>query len=138
MNIGARLKEKQLSANDYHELIEALTVLERDIVLTYGPSELELAERASKSTPAKLAPKTDLLELAALFHRADSVITCDTGPMHLAVAVGTPTCGIFVSTSPQRYGYQTQTHTSFDARNGLPEEIKVALPQWIASVQAKL
>ena len=137
LNIGARLKEKQLDSNDYREIIDTITGLERDVVLTFGPSELDLAEKARQGTSARLAPRTNLLELAALFHRADSVVTCDTGPMHLAVALNTPTCGIFVSTSPQRYGYQTDRHTSFDARQGLKDDIKRALPDWVTSTRTK-
>jgi len=134
INIGARLQEKQLQASDYRQIIQSLEVPKLKVVLTYGPSELSLAESAAEDTSAKLAPKTNLLELAALFHQARAVITCDTGPMHLAVAVGTPTCGIFVSTPPERYGYQGQDHTRVDARDGFSAEVKDLVSSWCATL----
>jgi heptosyltransferase-1 len=57
------------------------------------PSEQPLAEAivASSKGAAKLAPPTTVAELASLCRRAALFIGSDTGPMHLAVAVGTPT-----------------------------------------------
>ena len=84
----------------------------------------------SNST-AVLAPPTDLSTLAALMAAARVVITCDTGPMHLAVAVGTPTCGLFVSTDPARYGYSEKPHCAVDARDGVGERTLAALSRWL-------
>jgi len=46
----------------------------------------------------------DLTVLAAILERLDLLITGDTGPMHLAVAVGTPVVAIFGPSDPARYG----------------------------------
>jgi len=46
----------------------------------------------------------DLTVLAAVLQRLDLLITGDTGPMHLAVAVGTPVVAIFGPSDPARYG----------------------------------
>jgi ADP-heptose:LPS heptosyltransferase len=43
---------------------------------------------------ARLAPPTSVLELAALSRRAALFVGSDTGPMHLSVAVGTPTISL--------------------------------------------
>ncbi|OPL15753.1 MAG: hypothetical protein AVO39_07285 [delta proteobacterium MLS_D] len=51
-----------------------------------------------------LAGKTSLRELARLYERAALVISTDSGPMHLAAAVGTPTVAIFGPTDPARTG----------------------------------
>jgi ADP-heptose:LPS heptosyltransferase len=55
--------------------------------------ELPLAETivATSGGHAQLAPPTTMMELAALCRRAALFVGSDTGPMHLAVAVGTPT-----------------------------------------------
>ena len=57
------------------------------------PSEKPLAEEivAASKGAAKLAPPTTVAELAAVCRRAALFLGSDTGPMHLAVAVGTPT-----------------------------------------------
>jgi heptosyltransferase-2 len=44
--------------------------------------------------------KTSVLQLAALIERCDVMITNDTGPMHIACAVGTPVVAVFGSTHP--------------------------------------
>jgi ADP-heptose:LPS heptosyltransferase len=59
-------------------------------------SEKPLAERivASSRGAAKLAPATTVAQLAALCRRSAMFLGSDTGPMHLAVAVGTPTISL--------------------------------------------
>ncbi|TWU17376.1 Lipopolysaccharide core heptosyltransferase RfaQ [Novipirellula galeiformis] len=49
---------------------------------------------------AVLAPHTDLHHLAALISNANLFISGDTGPLHIAVAVGTPTIGLYGATRP--------------------------------------
>jgi heptosyltransferase-2 len=51
-----------------------------------------------------LAGKTSLRELCALLHACSIVITNDSGPMHLAAAVGTPVVALFGSTAPELTG----------------------------------
>jgi len=50
------------------------------------------------------AGRTSLMELAALFEEVAAVVTTDTGPMHLAAAVNTPTVALFGPTAPWRTG----------------------------------
>ena len=60
---------------------------------------------AGMKTPAvNLAGETTLKMLAALYTKADVVVSTDTGPMHLAVAVGTPVVALFGPTAPWRTG----------------------------------
>jgi ADP-heptose:LPS heptosyltransferase len=58
-----------------------------------GPEEMPLAEQivVHSGGEAILAPPTSMKELASLCRRAALFVGSDTGPMHLAVAVGTPT-----------------------------------------------
>ncbi|MCI0359417.1 MAG: glycosyltransferase family 9 protein [Planctomycetaceae bacterium] len=53
---------------------------------------------------AMLAPPTSLLELAALVQQARLMVASDTGPLHLAAAIGTPCVGIFGSTRREACG----------------------------------
>jgi len=54
--------------------------------------------------PINLAGKTSLKELAYLFSRCRLVVSTDTGPMHIAAAMGTPTVALFGPTAPWRTG----------------------------------
>jgi heptosyltransferase-2 len=59
---------------------------------------------ATGEAPLNLAGRTNLRELAAALKICDLVLTNDTGPMHLAAAVGAPMAAIFGSTSPELTG----------------------------------
>jgi lipopolysaccharide heptosyltransferase I len=75
-------------------------------LLTWGPGEESLIQRvvrAAAYTPA-IAPATTLLQLAAVIARAQAFVGGDTGPLHLAAAVGTPTVALFGPSDPQRNG----------------------------------
>lgn len=113
LNLGARIREKWLSTEEYTALANAMADQRLACVLTWGPQEhdLAMAVRAA-SRNARMAPPTNLADLAAIMKAAICVVTCDTGPMHVAVAVGAPTCAIFVSTEPGRYGYAAPPNMS--------------------------
>ena len=55
-------------------------------------------------SPAKLAGKTSLRELMALLKLCRVLLTNDSGPMHVAAALGTPVVVPFGSTSPEMTG----------------------------------
>ncbi len=78
-------------------------------VLTGGPSEMEIdyaerIERAARHKPINLVGKTDIKELLAVLDRADIMISPDTGPAHMANAVGTPVIGLYATSNPYRTG----------------------------------
>ncbi len=73
------------------------------VVLTGAPVDLPVIEdviRRMHERPVDLAGKTSLLQLAALLHRADLMISGDSGPIHMATALGTPIIGIYGPTNP--------------------------------------
>jgi heptosyltransferase-3 len=132
-NLGARLPEKRLSPATYAALAQQVQAAGLLPVLAYGPAERGLAEATAAQLPAaRLAPPSSVSELALLIRHARAVISCDTGPMHLAVACGTPTCAIFVSTDPARYGHPHPPHLTLDARAAPPTA--AALGPWLATV----
>jgi lipopolysaccharide heptosyltransferase I len=53
---------------------------------------------------ANLAGKTTLMTLAALYEKTDFIVSTDTGPMHIAAALGKPVVGLFGPTAPWRTG----------------------------------
>ncbi len=75
-------------------------------VVTWGPGQqaLALSVVAGTGGAAELAPPTSLVDLAALLQRAALVVSGDTGPAHLAAAVGTPVVGVYGPTDPARNG----------------------------------
>jgi lipopolysaccharide heptosyltransferase I len=74
--------------------------------ITWGPAERALAEGIvqASSGAARLAPPTDIADLAALVGGAALVVSGDTGPLHIAAAMGAPIVGLYGPTWPERNG----------------------------------
>jgi len=98
VNPGAGWPSKIWPAERYGELAQWLAAARGlPTLAVWGvPSELPLAEAivAASNGRAILAPPTSMTELGALCRRAAIFVGSDTGPMHLAVAVGTPTISL--------------------------------------------
>jgi len=84
------------------------------VVVWAGDGEHAMARdvvAASEGT-ARLAPATTLTELAAVLRRARLVVASDTGPLHLAVAVNTPSVGLFGPMPHERNGPYGSPHVA--------------------------
>jgi len=81
-------------------------------LVLWGPGELDLAERLLNriGNAAVALPQTDLIGLAAVLKRCRLLLTNDSGPMHLAAAVGTPVTAIFGPTNPELQGPYGRGH----------------------------
>jgi lipopolysaccharide heptosyltransferase I len=75
-------------------------------VVLWGPGEIELAAAIARASSgaAFVAPETRVADLVALSRAAARVVSGDTGPTHIAAAVGTPVVALFGPTSPRRNG----------------------------------
>ncbi|MCA9236677.1 MAG: glycosyltransferase family 9 protein [Planctomycetales bacterium] len=98
LNPGAGWPSKLWPAERYGQLAQQLWA-EHDLpsLAVWGPaSERTLAEEivAHSGGAARLAPATSVGQLAAVTRRARLFVGSDTGPMHLAVAVDTPTVSL--------------------------------------------
>ena len=78
----------------------------RSVLTWAGSEEKSMVEEiaAFDSEAFVIAPSTDLPQLAAMLSLADMFIGCDTGPLHIAAAVGTPCVGLYGTTRPQDSG----------------------------------
>ncbi|MEE8348033.1 MAG: glycosyltransferase family 9 protein [Acidobacteriota bacterium] len=107
INPGAGWITKRWPAQNYGRLLlELKQQLNLSSVVTYGPGEEELLEQmvaAAGSLPVNAFP-TDFFQLAALCRRSRLMVAGDTGPLHLAVALGTPTVAVIGPTTPWRNG----------------------------------
>jgi len=75
-------------------------------VINYGPGEEQLASavQSASGDATPLLYNGDLSSLMALLRNAVCIVGGDTGPLHLAVALGTPAVAIFGPTNPARNG----------------------------------
>ncbi len=82
------------------------------VVITWGPGEKQMAETVldNMKQTGLLAPPTDLLQLAALLERGRVMVTTDTGPLHLAAAVGLSTVALFGPTNQAKWNPRSDRH----------------------------
>ena len=75
-------------------------------LVTWGPGDEALAAAVVEGSngAARLAPPTRVADLAAILKAAAVVVSGDTGPLHLAAAVGTPVVGLYGPTDARRNG----------------------------------
>ncbi|HEX3107995.1 MAG TPA: glycosyltransferase family 9 protein [Thermoanaerobaculia bacterium] len=98
---GAGRPEKMWPVERFRALAERLG--DRALAV-WGPGE----EERARAIGCRMAPKTSLRELAQLLKTASVVIGGDTGPLHLADALGTKVIGLYGPTNPRRNGPYSQ------------------------------
>ena len=71
---------------------------------------IKIVQRGMERDSISIAGKVNLLELAAIFKKCALLLTCDTGPLHIAEAVGLNTLSLWGPTDPEMYGPLTKGH----------------------------
>jgi ADP-heptose:LPS heptosyltransferase len=95
-SVPARACPPSLSAG----VVEALTASGRRVLVTGDRGDAPLTAHVAGATGVDLGGRTDLRGLAAILAGADCVVVGNTGPAHLAAAVGTPVVSLFAPTVP--------------------------------------
>lgn len=107
VNPGANWLSKRWGAARYAEVTDRLAAEHglRPLIL-WGPGERPLAEDVAGSMKQKavLAPETTLKQVMALIGRCRLFIGGDSGPLHIASALGVPTVALFGPSDPARNG----------------------------------
>jgi lipopolysaccharide heptosyltransferase I len=118
LNPGAGWDSKRWPIERYAEVARHLGLHGARSVVTWGGEKERAwadAIAAQSEGAAILAPDTSLLELAALLRRARLVVGSDTGPLHLAAAVGTPCVALFGASSAAACGPYGPGHICLQA-----------------------
>lgn len=115
VNPGGRLGWRRIPPEAFAAAARALIASGRTPIVTWGPGEEELARSVVASAPgSQLAPPTNIDELADLMRSAGLTVCNNTGPMHLSVAVGAPTLGLFFRMDMARWGHPLPPHRMVD------------------------
>jgi lipopolysaccharide heptosyltransferase I len=107
INPGAAWPNKRWPADRFGEVASFLQdVRGLPSIVLWGPGEEELARAVvqASSGAARAAPPTGIADIVELARGAALVVSGDTGPLHLAAAVGTPAVAIFGPTDARRNG----------------------------------
>ena len=104
------------------------------IVFTGSQDDRPIIENISlmmKKRPLNLAGKTGLKELACLYDRCRVLVTTDTGPMHMAAAMGCSVVALFGPTSPLRTGPYGPGHRVMTSGAVCSPCFKKTCDQWL-------
>jgi ADP-heptose:LPS heptosyltransferase len=82
------------------DAVEALSTAGHRVLVTGGPGEKALTAAVAGASGVDLGGATTLAEMAALLDGAAAVVVGNTGPAHLAAAVGTPVVSLFAPVVP--------------------------------------
>lgn len=104
---AARWPTKLWEGARWRDLASALCRDGAGVVVTGAAGDRAMAATIGEGlnpAPRSLAGRVSLKQLAAVLRSADLMITVDSGPMHIAAAVGTPVLALFGATDPARTG----------------------------------
>ncbi len=109
INPGASIPHKRWDKDNFARLGGHLAkTLDVKVILFGAPSDAplvqEIASKMSAVHPLDASGKTTIKQLAALIEKCALFIGNDTGPMHIAVAMGTPVIALFGPDNPHRTG----------------------------------
>ena len=110
---GTTWKNKRWSLDKLAEVGRTLSADALIPVVTWGPGEESDAAEVVRliGNRGVLAPPTTIRQLSALLERSRLYVGTDSGPMHLAGALGVPTVGLFGPSDPARFAPYLQTAT---------------------------
>jgi ADP-heptose:LPS heptosyltransferase len=97
---GASVPARAWPVGRCAEAVDALTAEGHRVLVTGGPGERELTAAVAGSHGVDLGGETSLAEMAAVLDGASAVVVGNTGPAHLAAAVGTPVVSLFAPVVP--------------------------------------
>ena len=117
LNVGAGWPTKVWPEQRQGEFLGLLRARAIPTLVVWGSSaEKAAAERVIAGAGyGVLAPEADLPRLAGLLARGAVVVSGDTGPLHLALAVGTPSVGLFGPVPAERNGPRGRGHRTLQA-----------------------
>ena len=108
---GARWRTKRWPSERFGELASILPV---KTLVVGGKSDIDISNRVaagSKGNAMSVAGMTSIKELIDIMRKAKFVVSNDSGPMHIAAALGVPVFAIFGPTNPLRTGPYGKGHT---------------------------
>lgn len=106
---GARWESKRWPPLQFARVLDALAGRGAGRPLIVGSPDMaeicrHVASACTVARPLDLCGRTGLRELAALLDECELLLTCDSGPMHIAAAQGTPVVAVLGPTDPRRTG----------------------------------
>ena len=103
---GGSSEDKRWPAESFAEVARRLSERSVSTVIVHGPHEAALARAVAQSVQVPVIATPSLRQLAALIGQAPLFLCNDSGPMHIASALGIPLVAIFGPTDHVRWAPQ--------------------------------
>ena len=116
LHSGASAPSRRYPARHWPPLLRQLARMEYQLVLTGSREEagaIDAMIAAAGVEACSLAGRLDLPQLGALLQRARLLVANNTGPAHIAAAVGTPVVSLYAMTNPQHTPWQVAQRVLF-------------------------
>jgi heptosyltransferase II len=131
INPGGTKREKRWPAARFAEVADRLhQELGMPVMVFGGPADHSRAaeiEQRMSHRPLVVAGKASLADTTALLERCQLLVTGDTGPMHMAVALAVPVLALFGPTNPSKFGPFTTLQTVVKHDDPCPRCLKPCL-----------
>lgn len=101
---GSNARSRRWPPDRFAAVVRTLADGERKVLVFGGPAEQEITQAVAGDRGLDLGGRTDLPALAAGLAECQILVTNDSGPMHLAMAVGTPTVSLLGAADPVATG----------------------------------
>lgn len=138
INPGGRLAWRRVGVDVFAAAGQKLLQSGLRPLVVWGPGERELAMKLCMhiGAHARLAPPSSVDELAALMAASKAVVSNNSGPMHLALAVNTPTLGVFLDMPSARWGDNRPPHAIVDlsGRQDPKSDLEQAVAVFLATL----
>jgi len=131
-------KDKRLAPELWIDLAVRLTAAGGRVLVLTGPEEVPLLPRLRRDLPgAVVLEPQPLRRFAALLSLAALVVAPDSGPLHLSVAVGTPTIALLVAAGSRNYAPRgPDDRVVFPASAAAAAATVVAHPRWVGVLRS--
>ena len=119
---GARWINKRWPLENFAELVRRLATdaMELRFAILGGQEDIPLGKTIARAAPDRcldLTGQTTLLEMVEWIRLSELMVTNDTGPMHVAAALGKPVIALFGPTEPRRTGPYGQVNRALQLRS---------------------
>jgi len=108
---GTRASARRWDADRFASIVRRLAADGMRVIVFGGPSECALTRAVAGTSAFDAGGRTDVALLAAALHACHILVSNDSGPMHLAAAVGTPVVSIWGAGDPLITGITGPAHT---------------------------
>jgi ADP-heptose:LPS heptosyltransferase len=128
LNVGAGWPTKVWPKQRQIEFAKAVKTRGKPLLLLWGNhQEHDLAEEiVTEARHGVLAPPTSIPQLAGMIAHGAVLVSGDTGPLHLGLALGTPAIGLFGPVPAERNGPRGRGYRTFQAPGAAWERNDVA------------